>query len=113
MGLACRLGVQRIEHIGGAPKLKVSSVGLLASSAGVSQVLLVGFSALLLEVALVRVNDCQNRRREKDTPKRNDERQDNRRQNRSPDRHFGSARSEEHTSELQSPVHLVCRLLLE
>src|SRR5438876_3800314 len=25
----------------------------------------------------------------------------------------GSARSEEHTSELQSPVHLVCRLLLE
>ena len=26
---------------------------------------------------------------------------------------FGSARSEEHTSELQSPDHLVCRLLLE
>src|SRR5690348_18193063 len=26
---------------------------------------------------------------------------------------FGVARSEEHTSELQSPVHLVCRLLLE
>src|SRR6266487_6417837 len=25
----------------------------------------------------------------------------------------GVARSEEHTSELQSPVHLVCRLLLE
>src|SRR5690348_17384860 len=25
----------------------------------------------------------------------------------------GCARSEEHTSELQSPVHLVCRLLLE
>src|SRR5690348_17550945 len=25
----------------------------------------------------------------------------------------GSCRSEEHTSELQSPVHLVCRLLLE
>src|SRR5690348_18007245 len=25
----------------------------------------------------------------------------------------GFARSEEHTSELQSPVHLVCRLLLE
>src|SRR5438876_5755962 len=25
----------------------------------------------------------------------------------------GSDRSEEHTSELQSPVHLVCRLLLE
>src|SRR5690348_17936184 len=25
----------------------------------------------------------------------------------------GWARSEEHTSELQSPVHLVCRLLLE
>src|SRR4051794_41623016 len=25
----------------------------------------------------------------------------------------GAARSEEHTSELQSPVHLVCRLLLE
>src|SRR6266487_1446976 len=25
----------------------------------------------------------------------------------------GSVRSEEHTSELQSPVHLVCRLLLE
>src|SRR5690348_17825776 len=28
-------------------------------------------------------------------------------------RHSGKARSEEHTSELQSPVHLVCRLLLE
>src|SRR5690348_17898558 len=33
-------------------------------------------------------------------------------------RHFGGLapageRSEEHTSELQSPVHLVCRLLLE
>src|SRR5438876_5976888 len=27
--------------------------------------------------------------------------------------HHGVARSEEHTSELQSPVHLVCRLLLE
>src|SRR5438876_8726879 len=26
---------------------------------------------------------------------------------------LGSKRSEEHTSELQSPVHLVCRLLLE
>src|SRR4051794_41680083 len=26
---------------------------------------------------------------------------------------FGGLRSEEHTSELQSPVHLVCRLLLE
>src|SRR5690348_17636525 len=26
---------------------------------------------------------------------------------------FREARSEEHTSELQSPVHLVCRLLLE
>src|SRR5690348_17490286 len=26
---------------------------------------------------------------------------------------FPNARSEEHTSELQSPVHLVCRLLLE
>src|SRR4051794_41484862 len=26
---------------------------------------------------------------------------------------FGALRSEEHTSELQSPVHLVCRLLLE
>src|SRR5690348_18168081 len=26
---------------------------------------------------------------------------------------FTSARSEEHTSELHSPVHLVCRLLLE
>src|SRR5438876_7672368 len=26
---------------------------------------------------------------------------------------FDAARSEEHTSELQSPVHLVCRLLLE
>src|SRR5690348_18114308 len=26
---------------------------------------------------------------------------------------FYSVRSEEHTSELQSPVHLVCRLLLE
>src|SRR5690348_18117062 len=25
----------------------------------------------------------------------------------------GGSRSEEHTSELQSPVHLVCRLLLE
>src|SRR5690348_17872835 len=27
--------------------------------------------------------------------------------------HDHAARSEEHTSELQSPVHLVCRLLLE
>src|SRR4051794_41368842 len=27
--------------------------------------------------------------------------------------HVGDVRSEEHTSELQSPVHLVCRLLLE
>src|SRR5574341_2024016 len=26
---------------------------------------------------------------------------------------IGAARSEEHTSELQSPTHLVCRLLLE
>src|SRR5690348_17796058 len=26
---------------------------------------------------------------------------------------IGAPRSEEHTSELQSPVHLVCRLLLE
>src|SRR5690348_17570808 len=31
-----------------------------------------------------------------------------------PAQHLGDAgRSEEHTSELQSPVHLVCRLLLE
>src|SRR5690348_18058132 len=32
-----------------------------------------------------------------------------------PQREVGSliARSEEHTSELQSPVHIVCRLLLE
>src|SRR5437870_9026341 len=28
-------------------------------------------------------------------------------------RHFGKMRSEEHTSELQSRGHLVCRLLLE
>src|SRR5690348_17588310 len=28
-------------------------------------------------------------------------------------RSTGGGRSEEHTSELQSPVHLVCRLLLE
>src|SRR5438876_9112234 len=28
-------------------------------------------------------------------------------------RNMPSSRSEEHTSELQSPVHLVCRLLLE
>src|SRR5207244_9516390 len=28
-------------------------------------------------------------------------------------RHAGGTRSEEHTSELQSPDHLVCRLLLE
>src|SRR5258708_25429973 len=28
-------------------------------------------------------------------------------------RHSGGKRSEEHTSELQSPDHLVCRLLLE
>src|SRR5687768_18368069 len=27
--------------------------------------------------------------------------------------HFAAARSEEHTSELQSRLHLVCRLLLE
>src|SRR5690348_17660220 len=30
-----------------------------------------------------------------------------------PERHTRKGRSEEHTSELQSPVHLVCRLLLE
>src|SRR5690348_17810079 len=30
-----------------------------------------------------------------------------------PDTPGGRPRSEEHTSELQSPVHLVCRLLLE
>src|SRR5258708_15485321 len=30
-----------------------------------------------------------------------------------PGRMIGMARSEEHTSELQSPDHLVCRLLLE
>src|SRR5438876_7586771 len=30
-----------------------------------------------------------------------------------PDAHAPLPRSEEHTSELQSPVHLVCRLLLE
>src|SRR5438876_8186826 len=30
-----------------------------------------------------------------------------------PSRQLGENRSEEHTSELQSPVHLVCRLLLE
>src|SRR5690348_17985501 len=31
----------------------------------------------------------------------------------SPYGYFEAPRSEEHTSELQSPVHLVCRLLLE
>src|SRR5258708_31065935 len=31
----------------------------------------------------------------------------------SPGHHLRSVRSEEHTSELQSPDHLVCRLLLE
>src|SRR5258708_2615080 len=30
-----------------------------------------------------------------------------------PDFYLGASRSEEHTSELQSPDHLVCRLLLE
>src|SRR5437762_7017854 len=30
-----------------------------------------------------------------------------------PVHHFPAARSEEHTSELQSPMYLVCRLLLE
>src|SRR5260370_12090761 len=30
-----------------------------------------------------------------------------------PKRHFGNKRSEEHTSELQSHLNLVCRLLLE
>src|SRR4051794_41558752 len=30
-----------------------------------------------------------------------------------PGRRYTISRSEEHTSELQSPVHLVCRLLLE
>src|SRR5438552_6153188 len=35
------------------------------------------------------------------------------RSSRSPARWTHSARSEEHTSELQSPDHLVCRLLLE
>src|SRR5690348_17534981 len=29
------------------------------------------------------------------------------------DLHYARSRSEEYTSELQSPVHLVCRLLLE
>src|SRR5947208_5871385 len=29
------------------------------------------------------------------------------------ERYWGAKRSEEHTSELQSPDHLVCRLLLE
>src|SRR6267154_5522945 len=33
--------------------------------------------------------------------------------NRDCERRAGDDRSEEHTSELQSPVHLVCRLLLE
>src|SRR5690348_18099915 len=33
--------------------------------------------------------------------------------NRADLRGLGRRRSEEHTSELQSPVHLVCRLLLE
>src|SRR5690348_18220872 len=32
---------------------------------------------------------------------------------RAPRGRVGDVRSEEHTSELQSPVHLVCRLLLE
>src|SRR6266487_6362816 len=36
-----------------------------------------------------------------------------RRWSRWPARAAGRCRSEEHTSELQSPVHLVCRLLLE
>src|SRR5690348_17525549 len=36
-----------------------------------------------------------------------------RRQGRRPRREKRRRRSEEHTSELQSPVHLVCRLLLE
>src|SRR5438552_5153737 len=31
----------------------------------------------------------------------------------SPSRRYATGRSEEHTSELQSPDHLVCRLLLE
>src|SRR5690348_17630565 len=38
---------------------------------------------------------------------------DGRRRRRDADRPREVARSEEHTSELQSPVHLVCRLLLE
>src|SRR5690348_17746818 len=33
--------------------------------------------------------------------------------NQASDAVFSARRSEEHTSELQSPVHLVCRLLLE
>src|SRR5690348_17987114 len=33
--------------------------------------------------------------------------------NQGPRRRGNGSRSEEHTSELQSPVHLVCRLLLE
>src|SRR5258708_28468880 len=41
---------------------------------------------------------------------RSAEREQKRRHARSPDR---PSRSEEHTSELQSPDHLVCRLLLE
>src|SRR5438876_2837313 len=35
------------------------------------------------------------------------------RQERRAESHRARCRSEEHTSELQSPVHLVCRLLLE
>src|SRR5687768_18290045 len=34
-------------------------------------------------------------------------------QARAEERHHGGQRSEEHTSELQSRLHLVCRLLLE
>src|SRR5690348_18065199 len=36
-----------------------------------------------------------------------------RRDQRAPEEGADEERSEEHTSELQSPVHLVCRLLLE
>src|SRR2546426_6733435 len=53
--------------------------------------------------------DQDARRRHRDGPRQG------RRQSRDPDRHHGQRgpRSEEHTSELQSPCNLVCRLLLE
>src|SRR5207244_11520144 len=61
--------------------------------------------------------DLRERRRPRedvrDAPLRDQGREPGRRGRAAAPRARGAARSEEHTSELQSPDHLVCRLLLE